>query len=120
MKIDDAIVFIIRTIKGYKSHLYITCTPLLEEECNEVVKLFGEKQKEGYNYIFRVHDGRKDENGFRINSFVLTFEDVDSAADIKAQNYFQIDDKYSDLLEFIDLDFWYTYCLDGKGLRYDF
>ena len=77
----------------------------------EFIKLLSDKEKEGYNYIYYVHDGRKDERGFYLNSYILTFSAVRHVSDIKSQNYFQIDDKFSDLIDFLEPDFWYAYCL---------
>lgn len=111
MKIENAIAHVIRTIKNYKSQPFITCTPLFESMCEEFIKLLSDKEKEGYNYIFYVHDGRKDERGFYLNNYILTFSDVRHVYDIKSQNYFQIDDEFSDLIDFLDFDFWYAYCL---------
>lgn len=111
MKIENAISHVIRTIKDYKSQPFITCTPLFESMCEEFIKLLSDKEKEGYNYIFYVNDGRKDEHGLYLNSYILTFTNVRHVSDIKSQNYFQIDDEFSDLIDFLDFDFWYAYCL---------
>lgn len=112
MKIEKAIATITRTIKNYKSQPFVTCTPLFELMCEQLISLLDSKQKQGYEYIFYVHDGRKDKRGFYLNNYILTFTDVKHVSDIKAQNYFQIDDEFSDLIDFIDFDFWYAYCLD--------
>ena len=74
------------------------------------------RKKEGYNYIYYVHDGRKDERGFYLNSYILTFSTVRHVSDIKSQNYFQIDDKFSDLIDFLEPDFWYAYCLKNDRI----
>ena len=116
MKIEQAITHVTRTIKGYKSQPFVTCTPLFESMCEEFIKLLSDKEKEGYNYIFYVHDGRKDKRGFYLNSYILTFSDVRHVSDIKAQNYFQIDDEFSNFIDFLDLDFWYAYCLEDNRI----
>lgn len=64
MKIEQAITHITRTIKDYKSQPFVTCTPLFELMCEQLVSLLDSKQKQGYNYIFYVHDGRKDKQSF--------------------------------------------------------
>ena len=110
MKIENAIAHVTRTIKYYKSQPFITCTPLFELMCEQLISLLESKQKKGYKYIFYVHDGRKDERGFYLNSYILTFSAVRHVSDIKAQNYFQIDDEFSDLIDFLEFDFWYAYC----------
>ena len=82
----------------------------------EFIKLLSDKEKEGYNYIFYVNDGRKDEHGLYLNSYILTFSAVRHVSDIKSQNYFQIDDKFSDLIDFLEPDFWYAYCLKNDRI----
>lgn len=108
MKIENAIAHVTRTIKDYKSQPFVICTPLFELMCEQLVSLLGSKQKQGYKY---VHDGRKDERGFYLNNYILTFSDVRHVSDIKSQNYFQIDDEFSNLIDFLEFDFWYAYCL---------
>ena len=112
MKIENAIAHVTRTIKDYKSQPFVTCTPLFELMCEQLVSLLDSKQKQGYNYIFYVHDGRKDKFGFYLNNYILTFSDVRHVYDIKSQNYFQIDDEFSDLIDFLDFNFRYSYCLN--------
>jgi hypothetical protein len=116
MKIENAIAHVTRTIKDYKSHPFVTCTPLFELMCEQLVSLLDSKQKQGYNYIFFVHDGRKDKFGFYLNNYILTFSDVRHVYDIKSQNYFQIDDEFSDVIDFLDFDFWYSYCLNDDRI----
>ena len=111
MKIENAIAHVTRTIKYYKSQPFITCTPLFESMCKKFVTLLDSKEKQGYKYIFYVNDGRKDEHGLYLNSYILTFTNVRHVYDIKSQNYFQIDDEFSDLIDFLEFDFWYAYCL---------
>lgn len=111
MKIENAIAHVIRTIKYYKSQPFITCTPLFESMCKKFITLLDSKEKQDYKYIFYVNDGRKDEHGLYLNSYILTFTNVRHVSDIKSQNYFQIDDEFSDLIDFLDFDFWYAYCL---------
>ena len=111
MKIENAIAHVTRTIKHYKSQPFITCTPLFESMFEKFVKLLSDKEKEGYKYIFYVNDGRKDARGLYLNSYILTYTNVRHVSDINAQNYFQIDDEFSDLIDFLDFDFWYAYCL---------
>lgn len=111
MKIENAIAHVTRTIKYYKSQPFITCTPLFESMCKKFVTLLDSKEKQGYKYIFYVNDGRKDEHGLYLNSYILTFTNVRHVSDIKSQNYFQIDDEFSDLIDFLEFDFWYAYCL---------
>ena len=111
MKIENAITHVTRTIKHYKSQPFITCTPLFELMCEKFIKLLSDKEKEGYEYIFYVNDGRKDARGLYLNSYILTHTNVRHVSDIKAQNYFQINDEFSDLIDFLDFDFWYAYCL---------
>lgn len=116
MKIENAIAHVTRTIKDYKSQPFITCTPLFESMCKKFVALLDSKEKQGYKYIFYVNDGRKDEHGLYLNSYILTFTNVRHVSDIKSQNYFQIDDEFSDLIDFLDFDFWYAYCLKDDRL----
>lgn len=111
MKIENAIAHVTHTIKYYKSQPFVTCTPLFELMCEQLVSLLDSKQKQGYKYIFYVHDGRKDKRGFYLNNYILTFSDIKSVSDIKSQNYFQIDDEFSDLIDFLEFNFWYAYCL---------
>lgn len=116
MKIEQAIAHVTRTIKEYEFQPFVTYTPLFKRMCEQLVNLLDSKQKQGYNYIFYVHDGRKDKRGFYLNNYILTFTDVKHVTDIKSQNYFQIDDEFSNFIDFLDLDFWYAYCLEDNRI----
>lgn len=86
------------------------CDDLYVEFTRAIFKL----QDEGYNYIYKVYRGVED--GYSIgDGFVLTRSYIKTSAEMRACDYYELDDKFYDLINFVGIEFPYTFSLNEEA-----
>ena len=115
MKIEIALSVFNEFMKSISENQFLCTTTKYDDLYAEFLKIVLELQNKGYNYIYQVHHGI--DNGYIIGEgFVLTRSCIATSDEMRACDYYELDNKFYVLIKFVGLNFCGSYCLNDDRI----
>ena len=110
MRIEIALSVFSKFMKSIAENPFLCTTNKYDNLYAEFLKIIFELQNKGYNYIYQVCQGV--DNGYIIGEgFVLTRSCIATSDEMRACDYYELDNKFYDLINFVGINFCCTFSL---------
>lgn len=110
MRIEIALSVFKKFMKSIEENPFLCITNKCDNLYAEFLKIILELQNKGYNYIYQACQGV--DNGYIIGEcFVLTRSYTATSDEMQACDYYRLDNKFYDLINFVGIKFPYTFSL---------
>ena len=110
MKIEIVLSVFNKFMKSIAENPFLCTTNRYDDLYAEFLKIVLELQNKGYKYIYQVCQGI--DNGYIIGEgFVLTRSCIATSDEMRACDYYELDNKFYDLINFVGINFCCTFSL---------